>query len=86
MNIAGLLTSAGINIGLCVVIFSLYSILRKQPGFVGVFFARWVGQHLRPSETRIERFVPSAGWIKKGMGNNRGRIISISWTRCGGLY
>ncbi|CAM8885472.1 unnamed protein product [Rhodiola kirilowii] len=65
MNIAGLLTSAGINIGLCVVFLSLYSILRKQPGFVGVFFARWVGQHLRPSETRIERFVPSAGWIKK---------------------
>lgn len=66
MNVAGLLTSAGINIGLCVLFLSLYSILRKQPGIVGVFFARRVAQqHLRQLEHRIERFVPSASWILK---------------------
>lgn len=68
MNIVGLLTSAGINIGVCVICFSLYSILRKQPGIVGVYFAGRVTQaqtQLRDGEDSIERFVPSASWIWK---------------------
>ncbi|CAM8980244.1 unnamed protein product [Rhodiola kirilowii] len=77
MNLTGLLTSAGINIGLCVLFFSLYSILRKQPGLVGVFFARRVAkQQLRQLEHRIERFVPSASWIKKAWETTEQELLS----------
>nr|XP_027093184.1 CSC1-like protein RXW8 [Coffea arabica] len=67
MYLAALLTSAGINIAVCVVIFSLYSILRKQPRFMNVYF----GQKLAHAKSRrqdpfcFERLVPSASWIVK---------------------
>lgn len=76
MNIAALSTSAGINIALCVVFFSLYSILRKQPGYVSVFFARWIGQRLRPCENTVERFVPSASWILKAWQTTEEQLLA----------
>lgn len=76
MNIAALLTSAGINIGLCVLFLSLYSILRKQPGNAGVFFARWVGQRLRPCDSTVDRFVPSASWILKAWQTTEEQLLA----------
>lgn len=48
MKIGALLTSAGINIGLCILFLSFYSILRKQPQNVKVYFGRRIAeQHKR---------------------------------------
>jgi len=69
MKISALLTSAGINIGLCVLFLSLYSVLRKQPANTRVYFGRRIAEeHNRLREAFIlERFVPSAGWIVKAL-------------------
>ncbi|XP_022768591.1 CSC1-like protein RXW8 isoform X1 [Durio zibethinus] len=67
MDIAGLLTSAGINIAICVVLLSLYSILRKQPSNASVYFTRkLVPEPVKWSDPFcLERFVPSASWIMR---------------------
>ncbi|KVH99651.1 hypothetical protein Ccrd_022111 [Cynara cardunculus var. scolymus] len=66
MDIPALLTSAGMNIGISVGMFSLYSILRKQPLNVKVYFGQRVSQGRTRNETLcFERFVPSASWILK---------------------
>ncbi|ONK64886.1 uncharacterized protein A4U43_C07F31100 [Asparagus officinalis] len=67
MKISALLTSAGINIGICVLLLSLYSVLRKQPGNVSVYFGRKLAQEQNRSldSFSLERFVPSPGWIVK---------------------
>ncbi|KAM0882118.1 hypothetical protein ACQ4PT_032564 [Festuca glaucescens] len=69
MKISGLLTSAGINIGLCVLFLSLYSILRKQPANIRVYFGRRIAEEnsLLREAFVLERFVPSAGWIVKAL-------------------
>lgn len=82
MDISGLLTSAGINIGLCLVFFSLYSVLRKQPSNACVYF----GQRLAQLRTKgqdhfsFERFVPSPRWIVKAWQASEEEILA-----CGGL-
>ncbi|KAM0927644.1 hypothetical protein ACQ4PT_002724 [Festuca glaucescens] len=69
MKISALLTSAGINIGLCVLFLSLYSILRKQPANIRVYFGRRIAEEnsLLQEAFVLERFVPSAGWIVKAL-------------------
>ncbi|KAB2096750.1 hypothetical protein ES319_A01G127400v1 [Gossypium barbadense] len=65
MDIGALLTSAGINIAICVVLLSLYSILRKQPSNVSVYFMRrLISEPIKHSDPfHFERLVPSASWI-----------------------
>ncbi|MBA0659267.1 hypothetical protein Goklo_011419, partial [Gossypium klotzschianum] len=65
MDVADLLTSAGINISVCVVAFSLYSVLRKQPSNACVYFTRrYISEPIRHDDPfSLHRFVPSAGWI-----------------------
>ncbi|XP_012447569.1 CSC1-like protein RXW8 isoform X1 [Gossypium raimondii] len=65
MDVADLLTSAGINISVCVVAFSLYSVLRKQPSNACVYFTRrYISETIRHDDPfSLHRFVPSAGWI-----------------------
>ncbi|GMJ02548.1 hypothetical protein like AT1G10090 [Hibiscus trionum] len=64
MDIGALLTSAGINVAICVVLLSLYSILRKQPSNVSVYFMRrLISEQIKPDHFGIERLVPSASWI-----------------------
>ncbi|XP_061350469.1 CSC1-like protein RXW8 [Gastrolobium bilobum] len=78
MDIAALLTSAGINIALCVVLFSFYSILRKQPGNVNVYFGRRLAsQRSRRINLCLERFVPSPGWILKAWETSEDDILAI---------
>ncbi|XP_044949686.1 CSC1-like protein RXW8 isoform X4 [Hordeum vulgare subsp. vulgare] len=69
MKISALMTSAGINIGLCVLFWSLYSVLRKQPAFVRVYFGRRIAEENRLLREAfiLERFVPSTGWIVKAL-------------------
>ncbi|KAL4271436.1 hypothetical protein GQ457_13G009320 [Hibiscus cannabinus] len=64
MDIGALLTSAGINIAICVVLLSLYSILRKQPSNASVYFMRrLISEQIKPDPFGLERLVPSASWI-----------------------
>ncbi|KAE8679916.1 CSC1-like protein [Hibiscus syriacus] len=64
MDIGALLTSAGINIAVCVVLLSLYSILRKQPSNDSVYFMRrLISEKIKPDPLGLERLVPSASWI-----------------------
>ncbi|KAK1367310.1 hypothetical protein POM88_042871 [Heracleum sosnowskyi] len=65
MNLSALLTSAGINIALCLVLSSLYSILRKQPNNASVHFGQRFAQVQSHDLFCLDRIVPSAGWIVK---------------------
>ncbi|KAF8108042.1 hypothetical protein N665_0115s0054 [Sinapis alba] len=67
MDVSALLTSAGINIGICVVLVSLYSILRKQPSNYCVYFGRMLsGGRVKRNDPRwYERFAPSPSWLVK---------------------
>uniref|UniRef100_M1A1I3 Early-responsive to dehydration protein n=1 Tax=Solanum tuberosum TaxID=4113 RepID=M1A1I3_SOLTU len=67
MKLAALLTSAGINTAVSVVLFSLYSVLRKQPSFVNVYFGAKIAQvrSRQQDAFRFDRFVPSPSWILK---------------------
>lgn len=79
MEISALLTSAGINIGVCSVLFSLYSILRKQPSNRNVYFGRRLAQ-LRTKRNDphwLERFVPSPSWILKAWETSEDVILAI---------
>lgn len=65
MILSALLTSVGINLGLCFLFFTLYSILRKQPNNVKVYAPRLVaeGKAQESGHFNLERLVPSAGWV-----------------------
>ncbi|KAJ8539543.1 hypothetical protein K7X08_013795 [Anisodus acutangulus] len=66
MKLSALLTSAGVNIAVCVVLFILYSLLRKQPTFVNVYFSQRFSQvRKKLGGFNFERFVPSPSWILK---------------------
>lgn len=79
MNISALLTSAGINIGLCVVLLLLYSLLRKQPSNLTVYFGRRLAQE-RPKRFDslcFDRFVPSPSWIVKAWETSEEELLSL---------
>lgn len=81
MDIPALLTSAGMNIGISVGMFSLYSILRKQPLNVRVYFGQRIAQgRTRNENLCFERFVPSASWILKSWEATEEDIFA-----CGGI-
>ncbi|XP_027368991.1 CSC1-like protein RXW8 isoform X5 [Abrus precatorius] len=102
MDIAALLTSAGINIAVCVVLFSFYSVLRKQPSNVNVYFGRRLAsQHSRRIDLCLDRFVPSPSWIVKAWETTEDEILAIGgldavvfvrmvvfrlWAHCLALY
>ncbi|XP_058781137.1 CSC1-like protein RXW8 isoform X2 [Vicia villosa] len=79
MNIAALLTSAGINIVVCVVLFSLYSILRKQPSNVNVYFGRKLANRggSKNLDLSFERFVPSPTWVMKACDTTQEELLDI---------
>lgn len=82
MNISALLTSAGINIGLCLVFLSLYSVLRKQPSNACVYFGQRLAQLRSKGRDHFsfDRFVPSPRWIVKAWEASEEEILA-----CGGL-
>ncbi|BBG95123.1 hypothetical protein 1 [Prunus dulcis] len=78
MNLAALLTSAGINIAVCVILFSLYSILRKQPSNVNVYFGRRISIATRRSDPFcLDRFVPSASWLLKAWRTKEEDLLAV---------
>ncbi|KAF2313588.1 hypothetical protein GH714_012292 [Hevea brasiliensis] len=65
MILSALLTSVGINLGLCFLFFTLYSILRKQPGNVFVYVPRLVDKQKSEEQSdglNLGRLLPSDGW------------------------
>ncbi|OMO50896.1 hypothetical protein CCACVL1_30164 [Corchorus capsularis] len=79
MDISALLTSAGINIAICVVLLSLYSVLRKQPSNLCVYFTRkYVAEPVMRSDPFcLERFVPSASWIMRAWQATDEEVLSV---------
>ncbi|TKY74942.1 CSC protein RXW8 [Spatholobus suberectus] len=78
MDLAALLTSAGMNIAVCVVLFSLYSVLRKQPSNVNVYFGRRLAsQSSKSRDICLERFVPSPTWVMKAWEPTQDEMLTI---------
>ncbi|KAG8661715.1 hypothetical protein MANES_01G032400v8 [Manihot esculenta] len=80
MLVSALLTSLGINSGLCVLFFLLYSIISKQPSNYEVYVPRLLakGNSRRRSHFNLERLIPSTGWIKRAWKRSEEDILSSS--------
>ncbi|KAL6129638.1 hypothetical protein ACLB2K_072987 [Fragaria x ananassa] len=76
MDPGSLIASAGINIGLAIVILSLFSILKKQPSYAPVYYPRRLSQSQSSQRNRNNvpsfngsltprRFLPSLSWISR---------------------
>lgn len=86
MEIIYLATSAGINLGLAILFFTLYSVFRKQHANAGVYFTR----HLLRERQRmkltgeeketfsLENLVPSATWVKRALDPSEEDILKSS--------
>ncbi|CAN0924333.1 CSC1-like protein HYP1 [Linum grandiflorum] len=77
MILSALLTSVGINLGLCFLFFTLYSVLRKQPWNSVVYAPRMVDKQRRKRSENaasgeedddelfnLDMLLPSAGWVR----------------------
>ncbi|KAI3744462.1 hypothetical protein L1987_57543 [Smallanthus sonchifolius] len=82
MILSGLLTSVAINFALCIIFFTLYSILRKQPGFYKVYAPRLLAEGIastrRPRPFHFNRLLPNAGWIKNAWHPSEEQLLSYS--------
>ncbi|XP_015066622.1 CSC1-like protein HYP1 isoform X1 [Solanum pennellii] len=80
MILSALLTSVGINLGLCFLFFTLYSILRKQPGNAEVYAPRLVaeGRSQQISNFNLERLLPSAGWVTRAWRPSEAELLANS--------
>ncbi|PKU72157.1 CSC1-like protein HYP1 [Dendrobium catenatum] len=78
MIVSALLTSVGINLGLCVLLFALYSVLRKQPGNIEVYVPRLVveGKAQRTREFNLEDLLPNPGWLRKAWQTSEDELLS----------
>ncbi|XP_039028859.1 CSC1-like protein HYP1 [Hibiscus syriacus] len=80
MILSALLTSVGINLGLCFLFFTLYSILRNQPGNITVYSPRLFGERKteQEDEFNLERLLPSPGWLKRAWQPSEDELLSIT--------
>ncbi|XP_065856171.1 CSC1-like protein HYP1 [Euphorbia lathyris] len=81
MILSALLTSVGINLGLSFLFFTLYSILRKQPGNVFVYAPRLIEKKKSEQEAddfNLERLLPSTDWAKTAWELSDDELLSIS--------
>ncbi|KAJ1398737.1 Calcium-dependent channel, 7TM region, putative phosphate [Sesbania bispinosa] len=80
MILSALLTSVAINLGLCFLFFTLYSILRKQPGNITVYVPRLVaeGKVKEGGQFNLERLLPTAGWVRKAWEPSEEEFLSNS--------
>ncbi|KAG2714231.1 hypothetical protein I3843_03G020000 [Carya illinoinensis] len=79
MILSALLTSVGINLGLCLLFFTLYSILRKQPGNVTVYAPRLAaeGKAQQGGQFNLESLLPTVGWVRKAWQLSEDEILSV---------
>ncbi|KAF4396375.1 hypothetical protein G4B88_019175 [Cannabis sativa] len=80
MLVSALLTSVGINSGLCIIFFTLYSILSKQPSNYEVYVPRLMaqGKSKRRDNFNLERLIPSTGWLKSAYMLSEEELLSSS--------
>lgn len=80
MILSALLTSVGINLGLCFLYITLYSILSKQPGNAGVYAPRLLVEEKlqQRSDFNLERLLPSTGWVRRAWQVSEEELLSIS--------
>ncbi|XP_031491705.1 CSC1-like protein HYP1 [Nymphaea colorata] len=80
MIVSALLTSVGINLGLCILFYALYSILRKQPWNVHVYVPRLVAEKKvkEGGHFQLEGLLPSAGWIKKAWEPSEEELLAVA--------
>ncbi|KAJ0043591.1 hypothetical protein Pint_19178 [Pistacia integerrima] len=79
MILSALLTSVGINLGLCFLFFTLYSILRNQPSNLAVYAPRLVSRQKsrrRNDEFNLERLLPSPGWVRQACAPSEDELLS----------
>ncbi|XP_061358098.1 CSC1-like protein HYP1 [Gastrolobium bilobum] len=80
MILSALLTSVAINLGLCLLFFTLYSILRKQPSNITVYVPRLVaeGKVKEGGQFNLERLLPTTGWVRKAWAPSEEELLSNS--------
>lgn len=80
MILSALLTSVGINLGLCLLYLTLFSIFKKQPGNVYVYAPRLVaeGKARQENDFNLERLIPSVNWVKRAWQVTEDELLSIS--------
>jgi len=80
MIVSALLTSVGINFGLCVLFFTLYSILRKQPIHYDVYVPRLLanGESEHRSRFNFERLIPTPGWVRRAWRHSEEELLASS--------
>ncbi|THG07699.1 hypothetical protein TEA_009648 [Camellia sinensis var. sinensis] len=80
MIVSALLTSVGINFGLCILFFTLYSVLRKQPGNYDVFIPRLLADGMSHQRTgfNLERLLPTPGWVRRAWKPSEEELLASS--------
>ncbi|KAM7268622.1 hypothetical protein ACFE04_010788 [Oxalis oulophora] len=82
MILSAFLTSVGINLGLCFLFFTLYSVLKNQPVNVPVYAPRLYKEHSESQQHRddftLERLLPSPGWVKRALQVTDDQLLAIS--------
>jgi hypothetical protein len=80
MILSALLTSVAINLGLCFIFFTLYSILRKQPGNIIVYAPRLVsqGKLQEGAQFNSECLLPTVGWVRRAWEPSDDEFISTA--------
>lgn len=81
MNPLSLLASAVINIGLAIIVLSLFSICKKQPSNASIYYARRLSQNHHISfdhSLSIPRFLPSLSWIPRAIRFTEDEILQTS--------
>ncbi|OIW10277.1 hypothetical protein TanjilG_28028 [Lupinus angustifolius] len=80
MIVSALLTSVGINTALCVLFFTCYSILRKQPSNYKVYVPRLLAEGISKRKKRfnLERLIPSPDWVAKAWTLSEEELFSLA--------
>lgn len=81
MNPESLIASAAINIGLALVLLSLFSILKKQPSNADIYYARRLSKDHRidfDSILTLRRYLPSVSWISHAVRVSEDEILDTA--------
>ncbi|CAN8239047.1 unnamed protein product [Cochlearia groenlandica] len=79
MLVSALLMSVGINSCLCVLLFILYSVLRKQPHNYEVFLPRRLAAGTsKRRRNKVARYIPSVRWIWKSWRPSESELMESS--------
>lgn len=79
MELSAFLTSVGINSAIAVLLFLLYSILRKQPGNLNVYFGRRLAlaSERQNYPFHLQRYLPSPSWMVKAWQTTEDDILAL---------